>query len=161
MKRRAFTLVAAIGIGHAAPLWAACGSSGGCACTISTTSVSFGTYNPQNGAPNDSVGTIAMACVGNNLTPSTYILSLNGGVSGSVAARTLRSGANVLQYNLYKNAARTILWGDDTGGGASIVDVRPPGNGFAKQFTVYARVPAHQNVAAGGYRDTITVTLSY
>lgn len=150
--------MAAVG---AQPVWAACAPNSSCACTISTSAIAFSIYNPQIPNPTDSAGTIGMACTGRTITPSTFMIGLSAGSSGNVGARTLHNGAAILNYNLYKNAARTALWGDDSGGGASVIDVLPIGNAFARSYTVYARIPARQNVRVGNYSDVVTVSIIY
>jgi len=48
---------------------------------------------------------------------SSFQVALNKG-QGSFAARQLQSGANVLYYNLYTDALRSLIWGDGTVGTA-------------------------------------------
>lgn len=55
------------------------------------------------------------------------------------------------------NTARTIIWGDGTSG-TSIVTVNNVRN---TTRTVYGRIPALQDVRAGSYSETLTVTVTY
>lgn len=51
------------------------------------------------------------------------------------------------------------VWGDGSGGTATVSGALAlPG---AIDHTVYGRLPARQNVGAGAYTDTLTVTLNF
>ena len=71
------------------------------------------------------------------------------------------SGSHPLYYNLYSNAGRTIIWGDDSGGGESVASSFPAASRSAKAFSIYGRIPALQNAWVGIYHDSVTVTVSY
>jgi len=130
------------------------------ACTVSTTGVAFGNYDPLGAAPDDSVGTIRLEC-----HPSDHEadVAIGAGLSGSFSPRQMSNGAARLNYNLYTNVGRTIVWGDGTGG--SVVQTLTGGTVSAgvRRFTatVYARIPAGQNVAFGSYGDTLIATVTF
>ena len=129
------------------------------ACTVSATAVSFGTYDTLNPGNDDSVGTITSDCNKGDRDP---VASINGGSSGSIAARTMRSGANILNYNLDTTAARNIIFGDGTTGSTVAMNfVNSAGGVRHYDATVYGRIPALQPVVAGVYVDTVTVTITY
>jgi spore coat protein U-like protein len=65
-------------------------------------------------------------------------------------------GPYTLNYNLYTTASRTTVWGDGTGGTSTL-----NGLAFGATHTVYATVPARQNVRVGQYTDNIIVTLTF
>jgi spore coat protein U-like protein len=69
------------------------------------------------------------------------------------------SGGNRLDYNLYLDAARTIVWGDGTNGTATYTAT--PIDGQVVSIPVYGRIPPRQNVAAGSYGATIRVQLLF
>ena len=85
----------------------------GNSCTISTTSVAFGSYDVFSGANVDSTGTVTINC-GSSVRNLT--VSLSKGASGTYANRTMVKSGENLAYNLYTNAACTIVWGDGTAG---------------------------------------------
>jgi spore coat protein U-like protein len=122
---------------------------------VTTTSVAFGTYNPVNGAPTDSTGSVSYFCPG-ALSP---VISISAGSSGSFSPRHMTSTTtDVLTYNLYLDAARTTVWGDGTGGSATVngtVATNPATN------TIYGRIFPGQSIAAGSYSDTLTVTINF
>lgn len=129
------------------------------ACTISATAVNFGTYNVFAASPLNAVGTITYRCGAPDRNVS---ITLSTGGSGSYAARQLRpaSGTDRLDYNLYRNAARTQIWGDGTGGTSYFFIANPPNNQNIN-LTVYGRIPASQDVTVGNYTDTVIVTINF
>jgi spore coat protein U-like protein len=64
-----------------------------------------------------------------------------------------------LQYNLYLDAARTAIWGDGTGGTQSYTTASPPSG--TQVVTIYGRIVAGQDVAAGGFADTVTAIVNF
>ena len=88
-------------------------AAAGAACTISATGVPFGSYDPQSGSVVDGAGTINVGCHPSDAAPT---VSLSAGNSGTFAARTMLSGGNSLDYNLYTTSARNVVWGDGFGG---------------------------------------------
>jgi spore coat protein U-like protein len=123
------------------------------ACTATAVPVIFGAYNPVSGQVLDSAGRVDVSCV-----PSAgYTISLSAGL-GSYAARQMASGPDRLEYNLYTDFARTIVWGDGTGGSFSVGGTA----GIAPvSHTVHGRIPRGQPVRAGAYSDTVLVTVSF
>ena len=129
------------------------------ACTASTTAVSFGTYDTLSPANDDSTGVVLADC---NAGERNLVVSINGGSSGSIAARTLRNGAVVLNYNLYTTAARNIIFGDGVTGSTVLMNfVNSAGGVRHYDATVYGRIPPLQPVGAGLYTDTVTVTITF
>ena len=124
------------------------------ACTVSTTSVNFGAYDPKSGTADDSTGSVEVTC-DKGPHPKNSTIALSPGNSGTYAARQMESGANILTYNLYSNAARSQIWGDGSGGSFTL------GYNASGTFTVYGRIPALQNVQAGTYSDSLTVTITF
>src|SRR5690242_1116346 len=125
-------------------------------CTASATSVAFGTINPFGSAitPN---GTITVACSGGG-TGSTYTIALSTGNSGSYSTRQMQSGTNTLNYNLYTTSALSSIWGNGTGGSATVTGTNTKAT---SNFTVYGKLPTPQGVTPSSYSDTITVTVTY
>jgi spore coat protein U-like protein len=126
-------------------------------CTISATSVNFGSYNVFNGTALNSTGRITYRC---NASAANVSISLSKGASSTYNPRTLRKGAEPLNYNLYRNAARTNIWGDGTGGTSVYTRADPPNNSNVN-VTIYGRIPAGQDVSAGSFSDTIAATINF
>jgi spore coat protein U-like protein len=112
--------------------------------------VAFGTYVWTNPAPTDSAGTISYNC------NSDALVVLSSGNSGTANQRTLASGTDRLDYNLYTDATRNQIWGDIFNGGG--VQVAQSGR---TSLSVFGRIPPGQNVATGTYTDTVTVTFLF
>jgi len=125
-------------------------------CTISTTSVSFGSYDVFASTPTDTTGTVSFTCNGN----ADVTITLSKGGSSTFNPRTLNGGSDTLNYNLYKDAARTTVWGDGTGSTSTYTQVSVPSNA-AQNLTIYGRIPAAQDVRAGTYTDSVTVTIDF
>ncbi len=144
----------------AALLAAPCALAPAAACTISSAGVAFGAYNPQATGHDNSTGTVSVACAPSVMAP---IVALSTGVSGTYANRTLIGGAFTLNYNLYSNSGRTTVWGDGTGGSVTVTLSGGSVSGGVRNFsrTIYGRIPRLQNVGAGSYSDTITLTVTF
>jgi spore coat protein U-like protein len=125
-------------------------------CTVSTTSVSFGSYDVFASTPTDSTGTVSFTCTGN----VDVTVRLSKGGSSTFNPRTMNGGNDTLNYNLYKDAARTTVWGDGTGSTSTYTQLGVPNN-TAQNLTIYGRIPAAQDVRAGTYTDSVTVTIDF
>lgn len=93
---------------------------------------------------------------------ASWTVALNTGNSSSFAPRLLGSGGSHLTYNLYTSAAYSSVWGDGSGTTTLVSDQRTliVGSNISS-YTVYGRIPAGQDAAAGTYLDTIVVTVNY
>jgi spore coat protein U-like protein len=120
-------------------------------CEITATSVSFGAYDTLSLLDTDSAGSIVVTCNGQ----TSAQISISAGL-GSFTARRMTNGPHDLFYNLYVDPTRLTIWGDGSPG-TSMLAV----GGTGGTYTVYARIPARQNVPAGAYSETITVTLIF
>jgi spore coat protein U-like protein len=135
-------------------------------CNFSVSPVAFGTYSPALATPDDSAGTVTITC-SNRPPPGfvdiSYVVRLGRGLSGSFATRQMAAGTARLGYNLFLDAARTIVWGDGTAGTAvAATGFRLSGNKTQSvSHTIYGRIPAQQAAAVGSYSDTIVVTLEF
>jgi spore coat protein U-like protein len=120
---------------------------------LSVTPVAFGMYSPVATVPLDAVGTITYKCAG-ALAPA---ITLSRGSAPTYSPREMRQGAQVLQYNLYIDAARTVIWGDGTGGSSTYTGT----SGGAQSVPVYGSIFPLQDAGAGNYSDTIIVTINF
>lgn len=139
-----------------------CGAAHAASCSISAQSVGFGNYDPLAAPSTDANGQVTVTCSNLINLLLTYSVSLSSGTSGSYATRKMASGANRINYNLFLDPTRLIVWGDGTAGTLKV------GNtylitvlGVSANHTVYGRMPARQNVPVGAYSDTITATVEY
>lgn len=137
-----------------------CGASGRAEaawCTVSAGSVNFGTYNVFDAQPTDSTGTITLHCGGN--ARNVAIMISRGGTL-FYAYRFMNKFLELLFYNLYQDASRTVIWGDGSGGSQMEILSSVPNNREV-DLTIYGRIPAGQDVTGGSYSDTVIVTVQY
>ncbi|HRO03243.1 MAG TPA: spore coat U domain-containing protein [Terricaulis sp.] len=122
-------------------------------CEVTAQDLEFGDYDPIAASHLDASTTLSLTCT--NGTPYELSMSLGGGET--TASRIMYDGAEQLSYVLYRDGARTQLWGVnggvDTLGGA--------GTGAPVTIDVFGRIPMQQTAPAGDYADTITVTVTW
>jgi spore coat protein U-like protein len=135
-------------------------------CVASSTSTAFGIYNPLSATPTYANGDVQVTCtlLSGGATTLNLVSSYGTGASGTYTMRTMISGANKLNYNLFFDAAYTSIRGNGTGGsatGGATLNLTPANPTGTASGTIYGRIPAGQDVAAGSYADTIVVTITY
>ncbi|WP_313303280.1 spore coat protein U domain-containing protein [Diaphorobacter sp.] len=84
-----------------------------------------------------------------SLTPS------NGNAAGKGALKLVGS-SDTVAYSLFRDAARTVPWGNTSGNAVSST-----GNGTIQRFSVHGQVPANLDATPGDYRDSVQVTVTY
>ena len=134
--------------------------SGSCQISLGKTisDLDFGSVNSLGSAQNGTT-TISVSCPGS----TTWKMGLSNGTYASGTQRRMKhsTSASYINYELYRNSARTQRWGNDTTGGTDTVN----GSGAAQTnptvITVYGQVPAQAQPTTGNYSDTVTVTLVY
>lgn len=127
-------------------------------CRVSVNPFAFGNYAPGNPAPHDVTGNIDVSCRG---AAGSFIATLSTGSSGIFAQRRMLSGAAFMFYNFFIDAARTIVWGDGTGGTMTVNGVKPNPGRQDYSLAVYGRIPPTQSVSPGLYTDDIVVTIVF
>ena len=130
-------------------------------CSVASTPVSFTSYDVFAAAPAYSTGTVSVSCNNPNNQPMPVSIAINSGSSGTFNPRQMRAtvGTDRLNYYLFTNPARTVIWGDGTGGSSTVsntVSRSAPWNA-----SIYGSLPQRQNVRAGTYNDTIVVTVTW
>ena len=135
-------------------------------CTISSTGINFGSYDPitansATGADAYANGTVTVRCTRG---AAGVWIGLDAGSNSASASGTTRAmsagGGNFLSYDLYladPNPAPGAVWGNTAATGMSY----SPASSAATNLTVYGRTPKGQDAAAGSYSDTITATINY
>ncbi|MGE5469555.1 MAG: spore coat U domain-containing protein [Bacteroidota bacterium] len=124
-------------------------------CNVSAANLNFGNYDPVSALPTDGSTTVTVTCA----LSSVYSVGLDQGTGtgASVAVRKMSKSGALLNYSLYQDATRLVVWGN-TPGTDTLAGV---GTGLAIPLLVYGRIPASQNVAPGAYADTITVSVNF
>ena len=130
------------------------------ACNVSTNPVIFGSYDVFSPIPLDSSGAVIVQCDDKPVARVTISIGPSPG-SGSFDPRTMdhMSGTDALSYNLYTDTNRNKIWGD--GSGNTFTSDRNVNRNKPKVVTMYGRIPPLQNVSAGSYADTLTVTINW
>ncbi len=164
--------------GPAACIWLSLLSAGPMAqaaetCFVSANPIAFGVYTPTDSAPTDGASSVAVDCQGNKFVPVTISIDAGSGSGASFAGRVMTSTFDTLRYNLYLDSARTIVFGNGSGGSQSVSCTtgatslpycngsNPTGTFRRVEVPFYGRMPALQNVAAGTYTDTIGITVAF
>ncbi len=123
-------------------------------CTISTTPISFGSYNVFNSVATASTGSVSYWCT----WAWTISIYLGKGLAGTnLPSRQMANRADRLSYNLYLDAAHTRVWGDPSPSAYSANFVFFSG----ATLTVYGSIPAQQDVAIGSYSDNVTAMINF
>lgn len=165
MTMRSIRAVAVLGALMLGVLPSAVADAAGCTvciCSVSATSMNFGTYNPAASGATTASATINASCVSVTLTMNATVeLGLSAGTSGNAAARQMANGATRLNYNIYQDAAYATVWGNGSNGGSQqtmqIVNLLS----FNSTKTAYGRIPAGQYVRTGPYTDSVVVTFTF
>ncbi|MEO6018375.1 MAG: spore coat U domain-containing protein [Polaromonas sp.] len=135
-----------------------CGVAAHAACTVTSSAVAFGAYNPASSANVEVLSSVDVRC-----NPPTNV-KVSVGLGNGAGARfstgrkmTRMAGGGTLTYNLYLDAARTVVLGDGTDG-STVWNTQ----GHKLTFDIFGRIPGSQPaVQAGSYVDTVIVTVSY
>jgi spore coat protein U-like protein len=132
-------------------------------CTISTTAVGFGNYDPLSGAVNNASGTVVIACT-KNATPSITL----GNGNNFLVNRRMTDTTNFMNYEIYQppttvaGAACTwvtpVRWGTIVG--ETFTPTASPGKA-ARTYNVCGQIAAGQDLAAATFNDTVVATVNF
>lgn len=156
---RPVMLLAALLLATAPPA-AAQLSTGAPHCTVSATTLSFGSYSAAAHTPDDLTATIRITCVTASRVPAQVhgMLSLSSGIE----VRQMISGRATLRYQLYTDPGRSVAWGSGGLLAVTISGVATATEPLRLSIPVYGRVLARQFTATeGSYADTIAISLVY
>ncbi len=137
-------------------------------CTISTSAVAFGTYDPivaQASSPLNGSGTVTVTCTKG--AAATIGLGLGSNASGSTRRMTDGS-SNFLTYEAYQppnttpgtacSYASPTVWGT---AGANLFTPAAAPNRNARNYNVCGQIPAAQDLPSGSYTDTVVATVNF
>jgi len=130
-------------------------------CTISTTTLGFGNYDPivtNATTPLDVNGSVTITCT----KGSTTTIGLDAGQNSAQAVGTTRAmqvaGPDYLSYELYQDTGRTTVWGNS---GVALFTPAAAPNKNPRSFSIYGRIPAGQGSTIGNYTDTVVATVNF
>ncbi len=140
----------------------------GAACSVAVVGVNFGLYDPLDPRPADSAGSVDVTCdylPPGGATNVSYDVELSTGTSGGFLQRYMALGTARLPYNLFTDAARSLVWGNGSAGSRVVsgaMKVNPGAHSsLTNSHTVYGRIPAGVDAALGSFSDSIVVTLTF
>jgi spore coat protein U-like protein len=129
-------------------------------CRVTLVAMNFGIYTPLTTTHVDVMGQVNLRC---QAQAGSFEVTISAGVSGDHTARTMLSAtSDILNYNLYRDAARTQIWGDGSPPTFVVSGVRPNrGQPTFYNYPIYGRVFANQAPNAGIYNDDPLVTVLF
>jgi spore coat protein U-like protein len=152
-------------------LCAAAGSVLAGACTVSSSGLAFGAYQPLtfagklNSVDKTSTATVTVMCTA-IAGGGGYSISLGPGTYGPgdrISTRYLANtnGGDYMIFNVYHEASYSTIWGDGITAGSVLGGTLPTGDSN-QSHAVYGRIAAGQNtLKAGSFSDSLTMTLTY
>ncbi|HSV46547.1 MAG TPA: spore coat U domain-containing protein [Ramlibacter sp.] len=159
---RLFRWLAALGLAAAA----AAAQAGGC--TLSSSGLAFGAYQPLTFSgkllsdDRTSDASISIVCTG-IVAGGSYSIALGPSLAG--ASSNPRYLANVqggpnMAFNIFREPTHTTVWGD--GGTGGLLTGSIAAGDSNQSHSVYGKIPGGQNtVRAGSFTGTMTMTLTY
>lgn len=127
--------------------------------TFNVDNIAFAAYS---GAAVNATGTVTINCI----TGATYDIALGAGigVGATVATRYMTNQTSgmsdqKLEYKLYLDSGRTVLWGVRNSGTSKFAGTATGSN---QSHTIYGTVTGNQaGRKVGIYQDTVVVTLTF
>ena len=102
-------------------------------------------------------GSFGIACTKSDVATLSISTGNNGSHATTGYTRAMNNGSNYLSYELYTSSARTTVWGATAG---NQVTYTSAGLASATVY-VYGKVLHGQDLPAGNYADSVTVTASF
>jgi spore coat protein U-like protein len=142
-------------------LLALAGNAQAASCELALSDLAFGAF-ALTGDDIESSATITVNCTDDGGLPAvTYDIGISPGLGGSFAQRAML-GPGTLEYNLYQDASRTLVWGDGTDGTTTVAGSLLVPTLTSATHTAFGRIPGSQpGVVPGTYSDQLLITLTY
>lgn len=145
-----------------AALLLAAGQAAAAACSVTAVTLGFGNLSAFKATPADTTGNVAVTCMGKVGEGVVYSIALNAGGGGFPVRRLMGASGYQLNYNIYTNAARTLVWGDGSSGTLVVNDAYTLASpSITRNYPVYGRIFSSQKALVGSYADAIVVTLTF
>lgn len=128
-------------------------------CSSEVTNLQFGTIPGAPTPATDSTAHVTVKCSGTPGTSVRVCLGVSAGAAPStIANRVMVNGGSSVAYRIDASPGGPI-WGDNLGGSGVEATVAIASNGLGTTMvTMYGRVAAGQNVAAGPYASNLVLT---
>ena len=136
-------------------------------CTLSTTPMAFGTYDPavaNFGTADTATGSISVRCTkGTNISIGIEQgqNALAGGACSATPARRMKEAAsnNYINYNILQSSGGAA-WGCGFGGPSEVTRSAGASNTI-ETFTTFGVIPQAQDVPSGTYSDTVNYIVTF
>ena len=128
-------------------------AAGQLSCSVSATTMNFGTYTGSLSTPGPTPMTVTC------LILTSYTVSLNSGLGAGATTNTRKMtgpGSATLSYQMFQNSSRSTNWGNTVGTDT----VAGTGISGAQTLQIYPQAAAGQTVPPGTYTDTITISVT-
>jgi len=136
-------------------------------CSITATpNTNFGSVNVLSASPTDSTATLSYTCSHSDFFTAysaTLCFNIGPSLNSAINPRQMRAAGNTLNYQLYQDSARSMLWGSQYGTWQPVMmNISLPAAFFGTSstsgtMTVYGRIPGNQTMAVpGGYSDSFS-----
>ena len=134
-------------------------------CSISSvTAIAFGTYDPavaNASSPLDAAGAINVLCT----KGGAFQVQLDQGANADAASTCLApvrqlkdANGDLIKYDIYSDTGRATAWACDV---SNQVAQTSASASAPTNLATYGRIPPAQDVPAGSYSDTVTITVSF
>lgn len=124
-------------------------------CSVVNSGMAFGTSLTGT-------GTVNYSCTGYNSSATTFNLCLVLGTPswpGTASQPRMLNGASTMNFNVFRNAARTTVWTATTPLVMSVTVGAGIGTTVTGTFTFYGQIPAGQTSPAGNYAASFYNTI--
>lgn len=124
-------------------------------CVVGAATLALGIYSLSA----DVISSTTMSITCTNTTVYNIGLDAGTGAGATVTNRKATSGANTIQYQLFRDNTRLQNWGNTVATDTLV----GTGNGTAQSITIYSTLPSAQASAPspGNYTDTVNITVTY
>ncbi len=126
-----------------------------CNFTSGNITLAFGAYDPivtNVTAPLDAATTFTFRCT----KGGTASIAMGLGSNPVSTQRMLANSTYRLNYDVYQDAGRTVVWAAGVDAKAYTAVSSSP-----QTFNVYGRIPGAQDAQYGNYTDTVVITATY
>ena len=127
-------------------------------CTITTAPLGFGSYDPvvaHATTPLDATATLTIACTMG--TPAR--IGLDGGSNAVASQRRLANSSSAyMNYQMFLDSSYATVWGSET---TNQLDAGTAPSKVPRDFPVYGRIPAGQDVPIGPFNDSVVATVNF
>jgi len=132
-------------------------------CLINSPTLAFGAYDPiVTNLSTAATGTATATFTCTEGASAVYVTA-NTGSNNAHASGTTRAmagtGSTYLSYELYTDAAHTVVWNTTNSGGPTFTPTFAASQ--TANATIYGQIPAGQNVTVSNYTDSITMTINF